>query len=120
MERGEQEQIFSKKVKAGKRTYFIDVRATKSNDYFITLTESRKQLRDGEFVYEKSKVFLYKEDFDTVLEAMKESINHVKTELLPDVDFDQFKNHYENGAYTNTPKTNTEDTNLLGSDLKWE
>lgn len=88
------ESIFSKRVKAGKRrTYFFDVRSTKGNDYFVTLTESKK--RFNEEGYERHKIFLYKEDFNKFLKGLEETINHVKTELMPDFDFDNFNHEYE-------------------------
>jgi len=80
--------IFSKRVKAGKRTYFFDVRSTKSNDYFLTITESTKKFDDGNYV--KSKIFLYKEDFNKFSEALTETIKHVKSELLPEYNYDEF------------------------------
>lgn len=87
------ENIFSKRLRAGKRrTYFFDVRTTKNNDYFVTLTESKKRY-DGEG-YDRHKIFLYKEDFNKFVDALNETINHVKTELMPDFDFDAF-NHDE-------------------------
>lgn len=85
------ENLFSRKLKAGKRrTYFFDVRATKGNDYFVTLTESKRRF-NGEG-YDRHKIFLYKEDFNKFLTALTETIDHVKTELMPDFDFDSF-NH---------------------------
>jgi Protein of unknown function (DUF3276) len=90
VEEREREEIFSKKVRAGKRTYFFDVKSTRSSDYYITITESRRYQKDDGFAYEKHKMFLYKEDFDKFMEALKESVDHVKTELLPDFDFSQF------------------------------
>lgn len=90
MEEREREEIFSKRVRAGKRTYFFDVKSTRSSDYYITITESRRYQKDDGFTYEKHKMFLYKEDFDKFMEALKESVDHVKTELLPDFDFSQF------------------------------
>jgi len=83
----DQNSVYSKRVKAGKRrTYFFDVRTTKSNDYFITITESKKRFNaDG---YDRHKIFIYKEDFKKFIESMQETIDHVKTELLPDFDFD--------------------------------
>lgn len=83
--------IYSKKIRAGKRTYFFDVRSTRSSDYYLTITESRRFQKDGEFVFEKSKLFVYKEDLDKVVEALQDAVNHIKTELLPHVDFDQFR-----------------------------
>ena len=82
------EEIYSKKVRAGKRTYFFDVKSTKANDYFITITESKKRFEDGTFV--KHKIFLYKEDFNKFVEAFEETISYVKTELMPEYNFDEF------------------------------
>ncbi len=87
------ESIFSQRLKAGKRrTYFFDVRATRGNDYFITLTESKKRFNDGG--YDRHKIFIYKEDFNKFLKALTETIDHVKTELMPDYDFDSFNHEY--------------------------
>jgi hypothetical protein len=72
----EREEVFSKKVRAGKRTYFFDVKATRSNDYYITVTESKKRLEDGVFV--KHKIFLYKEDFEKFAEGLKETVDYIK------------------------------------------
>jgi len=86
------DEIYSEKVKAGKRTYFFDVKSTRSNDYYLTITESKKRYNkdDEGFTYEKHKIFLYKEDFNKFMEALNATVNHVKTELMPDVDFSQF------------------------------
>lgn len=85
------ESIFSKRIKAGKRrTYFFDVRETRGNDYFITITESKKRFNDEG--YDRHKMFIYKEDFNKFLTALTETIDHVKTDLMPDFDFDAF-NH---------------------------
>ncbi len=90
------ETFFSKRLKAGKiRTYFFDVRSTRSNDYFITLTESKKKFNEGG--YERHKIFLYKEDFNKFLKALGETIDYVKTELMPDFDFDAFNHEYPEG-----------------------
>ena len=72
----EREEVFSRKVRAGKRTYFFDVKATRSNDYYLTVTESKKRLEDGVFV--KHKIFLYKEDFEKFAEGFKESVDFIK------------------------------------------
>ncbi|MGN6638421.1 MAG: DUF3276 family protein [Mucilaginibacter sp.] len=72
----EREEVFSKKVRAGKRTYFFDVKATRSNDYYITVTESKKRLEDGVFI--KHKIFLYKEDFEKFAEGLKETVDYIK------------------------------------------
>ena len=90
------ESVFSSKIRAGKRrTYFFDVRATKGNDYFLTITESRKRFDDNG--YDRSKIFLYKEDFNKFLKALTESLDYVKTDLMPDFDFDAFNHEYEEG-----------------------
>jgi hypothetical protein len=75
-ENREREEVFSKKVRAGKRTYFFDVKATRSNDYYVTITESKKRLEDGVFI--KHKIFLYKEDFEKFSEGLKETIEYIK------------------------------------------
>jgi hypothetical protein len=84
----DRQEIFSKKIRAGKRTYFFDVKSTKGNDYFITITESKKRFEDGSFV--KHKIFLYKEDFNKFMEALNDTVNHVKTELMPEYNFEEF------------------------------
>lgn len=85
------ESLFSKRIKAGKRrTYFFDVRETRGSDYFITITESKKRFNDDG--YDRHKMFLYKEDFNKFLAALTDTINFVKTDLMPDFDFDAF-NH---------------------------
>lgn len=94
------ETLYSKRLKAGKRrTYFFDVRATRGNDYFLTITESKKRFNDDG--YDRHKIFLYKEDFNKFIAALTEAVDHVKTELLPDFDFDSFSHedyeHHENG-----------------------
>src|ERR1700750_2869765 len=72
----EREEVFSKKVRAGKRTYFFDVKATRSNDYYVTITESKKRLEDGVFI--KHKIFLYKEDFEKFVEGLNGTIDYIK------------------------------------------
>ncbi|HAF30012.1 MAG TPA: DNA-binding protein [Bacteroidales bacterium] len=73
------EEIFSKVVRAGKRTYFLDVKATRRNDYYLTITESKKRFnRDGRHYFEKHKIFLYKEDFEKFTENLEEVISFIK------------------------------------------
>lgn len=89
------ESLYSKRIKAGKRrTYFFDVRATRGNDYFITITESKKRFDDNG--YDRHKMFLYKEDFNKFLAGLTDTINYVKTDLMPDFDFDAFNHDQEN------------------------
>ncbi len=88
------ESVYSRKVRAGKRrTYFFDVRRTKGDDFYLTLTESTKRYEgDG---YERHKIFLYKEDFNRFLAGLEDVIDHVKTELLPEYDYDEFTRRHE-------------------------
>lgn len=83
------DSIYSKRIRAGKRrTYFFDVRATRGNDYYLTITESRKRFDDNG--YDRHKIFLYKEDFNKFVKGLSEAVDYVKTELMPDFDFDAF------------------------------
>jgi len=85
------DSVYSKRIRAGKRrTYFFDVRETRGNDYYLTITESRKRF-DSEG-YDRHKIFLYKEDFNKFIKGLGEAVDYVKTELMPDFDFDAF-NH---------------------------
>lgn len=106
VEEREKEKIYSKRVRAGKRTYFFDVKSTRGNDYYLTITESRRHPQGDGFTYEKHKMFIYKEDFDKFLEALRGTVDHIKNELMPEVDFTQFaqKEEYDD----------------FNSDLKWE
>lgn len=89
---------FSKKLKAGKRrTYFFDVRSTKHGDYFLTITECKKKFNSDD--YESSKVFLYKEDFKKFVEALNETVDYVKNELMPDYDYEA-EREYKTGNHT--------------------
>lgn len=102
----DREEIFSKRVKAGKRTYFFDVKSTKSNDYYLTITESKRRMQGDTFVFEKHKIFLYKEDFGKFIEALQGAVDHVKNDLMPEVDFSQY----------DVEESETE----LDDELKWE
>ncbi len=87
------ESVYSKRIRAGKRrTYFFDVRATRGNDYYLTITESRKRFNDNG--YDRHKIFLYKEDFNKFIKALTEAVDYVKTDLMPDFDFDAFNHEY--------------------------
>ncbi len=124
------ESIFSKKVRAGKRrTYFFDVRQTKGEDYYLTLTESTKKFNSDS--YERHKIFLYKEDFNRFLDGLTEAINYVKTELMPDYDYDEFTRRHEeweaqnakpNNAVTNAEEDITNDMDEKtdsSDDMSW-
>jgi hypothetical protein len=110
------DEIFSEKVKAGKRTYFFDVKSTRANDFYVTITESKKRFnKDNEgFTYEKHKIFLYKEDFNKFMDALNNTINHVKNELMPGVDFSSFEhNHREKEVVEEGKPTND-------NELRWD
>ena len=91
------DSVFSRKIRAGRRrTYFFDVRTTRGNDYYLTITESKKRF-DGNG-YERHKLFIYKEDFNKFLSELTEGVDHIKG-LMPDFDFDAFAHKYdENGG----------------------
>ncbi len=109
------ESVYSKKVRAGKRrTYFFDVRQTKGDDFYLTLTESTKKFNgDG---YERHKIFLYKEDFNRFIEGLEEAINHVKTQLLPDYDYDEFTRRHDEYDEANGGGV---DFNTEDEDISW-
>lgn len=79
------EDVYSKPVRAGKRTYFFDVKATKGNDYYLTITESKRRIdQTGNFSYDKHKIFLYKEDFEKFAEGLQEVIGYIRANCLKD------------------------------------
>ncbi|HRW21594.1 MAG TPA: DUF3276 family protein [Bacteroidales bacterium] len=113
-ERKRRDEIYSIAIKAGKRTYFFDVKETRRGDYYLTLTESKKVFdREGNFRYEKHKIFLYKEDFDKFSEALSNSISYIK-ENAPEVDFD------ESASFKRQEKTEQEKDTSDFSDVKFE
>lgn len=77
-EKNIKEEIFTKVVRAGKRTYFFDVKATRKDDYYLTITESKKRLgKEGKVFYEKHKIFLYKEDFEKFSGGLKDAVTYI-------------------------------------------
>ena len=79
------EDVYSKPVRAGKRTYFFDVKATKGKDYYLTITESKRKVdSNGNFAYDKHKIFLYKEDFEKFTEGLEEVLNYIKSNCIKD------------------------------------
>ena len=101
------ESVYSQRIRAGKRrTYFFDIRETRGNDYYLTITESRKKFNeDG---YDRHKIFLYKEDFNKFLKGMTEAIDYVKTDLMPDFDFDAFNHENVENYEGNSPEVKKE------------
>ena len=112
-------EIYSQRVKAGKRTYFFDIKSTRSNDYYLTITESKRRFKDDGFFYEKHKIFLYKEDFGKFMEALNQTVDHLKTELMPEVDFSKFDEVEEVGE-SEVEKTEKSIETSESSDLKWD
>lgn len=105
---GDREEVFSKAVKAGKRTYFFDVKSTRGNDLYITITESKKRFHeDGKFSYEKHKIFLYKEDFDKFIEGLQEALDKV----------DELRS---NGEYPDLPPPAPNNENRSADDISFE
>lgn len=109
----ESAEIFSKAVKAGKRTYFFDVKATRGNDYYLTITESKKRFdEEGNFQFEKHKLFLYKEDFDKFADGLQEIIDFIRSrEDYQPPQYQQQNTNHDNIVHLNT----NEDRHLNGS-----
>ena len=117
--RQRQDSEYSNKVRAGKRrTYFFDVRRTKGDDFYLTLTESTKRFdNDG---YERHKIFLYKEDFNRFIAGLEDAINYVKTELMPDYDYDEFTRRHEEFDAQRDAEDNYENTPVEPAELENE
>ncbi len=97
----EKEEIYSKVLRAGRRTYFFDVRATKAGDYYLTITESKKFTNDdGSFHYKKHKIYLYKEDFSEFNEILKEMTDYIITEKGDEVISERHQKDYKKEDYT--------------------
>ena len=104
-----EQDILSKALRAGRRTYFFDVKATKAGDYYLTLTESKKFTNDdGSFHYKKHKIYLYKEDFNEFSEILNEMTNYIISEKGEEViserhqkDFKKEENHETNNDEDN-------------------
>jgi len=108
----EKEEIFSKVLRAGRRTYFFDVRSTRADDYYLTITESKKFTNDdGSFYYKKHKIYLYKEDFDGFREILEEMTNYIINEKGEEVISERhqkdFKKEYDDDDDSNNKATST-------------
>jgi hypothetical protein len=98
-EQNDREEIYSKPVRAGKRTYFFDVKSTKGEDLYLTVTESKKRFRDdGTFYYEKHKIFLYKEDFEKFSEGLNDAIQFINSNNRGEI-----SNHSQNVKVESQP-----------------
>jgi hypothetical protein len=108
----QKEEIFTKVVRAGKRTYFFDVKATRKEDYYLTITESKKRLgKEGKVFYEKHKIFLYKEDFEKFTEGLKDAVTYIvngREGIHTPVEPVEFKPAEEKEAFTTEEFTNIE------------
>ena len=107
LERSEPDGIYSKVLRAGRRTYFFDVRETRAGDYYLTITESKKNTNeDGSFFYKKHKIYLYKEDFGNFKEILDEITSYVVDERGEEVISERHQKNYD--GFTETPVSNGE------------
>ncbi len=103
-EKTEREEIYSRKIRAGKRTYFIDVKATRRSDFYITITESKKRFyRDGKYFFEKHKIFLYKEDFEKFVDGLTEMVDFIRQNQQDYGDFNRLDQDHEYENRTHEP-----------------
>lgn len=108
------DDVYSRPVRAGKRTYFFDVKATKGNDYYLTITESKRRIeKDGRFAYDKHKIFLYKEDFEKFTQGLEEVIAFIKEKCpIPVVERTMEDEH--------RPSSRNDEGNSQFSDINFE
>ena len=108
------DDVYSRPVRAGKRTYFFDVKATKGNDYYLTITESKRRIeKDGRFAYDKHKIFLYKEDFEKFTQGLEEVIAFIKEKCpIPVVERTMEEEH--------RPSSRDDEGNSQFSDINFE
>ena len=120
----EQEEIFSKVMRAGRRTYFFDVRATKAGDYYLTITESKKFTNDdGSFHYKKHKIYLYKEDFTEFREILGEMTDYIINEKGTEVISERHQKDYkreDNDFVAQEPKTHEDTSTDSFTDISFE
>ncbi len=113
------DSVYSKRVRAGKRrTYFFDVRQTKGDDFYLTLTESTRRFHGNG--YERHKIFLYKEDFNRFLSGLEDAITYVKTELMPDYDYDEFTRRHEEWEAQRAAELEAEEAGETSGESKLE
>lgn len=117
-ERIEQEEIFSQVLRAGRRTYFFDVRATKADDYYLTVTESKKFTHDdGSFRYQKHKIYLYKEDFSDFHEMLKKATDYIITEKGDEVISERHQKDFKKEDNTEETKSTQSFTDVSFDDI---
>jgi len=113
------EEIYSKSLRAGRRTYFFDVRETKAGDYYLTLTESKKFTNeDGSFHYKKHKIYLYKEDFADFKDTMAEMMDYIVTEKGQEVISDRHQKDYKPEEVVETKPEDTSSKNFTDIDFE--
>ena len=104
----ERDELYTKVVRAGKRTYFFDVKATRKDDYYLTVTESKKRLgKDGKLFYEKHKIFLYKEDFEKFMSGLADAISFIGAETISSEIAEQIEKN-QNESLSSVEYTNVE------------
>ena len=118
----EKDEIFSKVLRAGRRTYFFDVRSTKAEDYYITITESKKFTEeDGSFHFKKHKIYLYKEDFSAFKEILEEMtsfvLNNKGEEVISERHQKDFKREYTSEYQEETPQVEKNFTDINFDDI---
>ena len=117
------EDIFSKPVRAGKRTYFFDVKATRGDDYYLTITESKRRIDDnGKFSYDKHKLFLYKEDFEKFADGLKEAFDFIKNEKGDDygIEIDEYSSTPVAESMPATEKPSVDSDSSYTSDISFD
>jgi hypothetical protein len=113
-ERNEKEEVFTKVVRAGKRTYFFDVKTTRNEDLYLTITESKKRLgKEGKMFYEKHKIFLYREDFEKFCDGLREAVDFAESGAVPE----QVSYHVEESLASVEEVQETEFSNVDFEDL---
>lgn len=115
-QQNDREEIYSKAVRAGKRTYFFDVKSTRKDDYYLTITESKKRIApDGKMYYEKHKLFLYKEDFEKFADGLDDVINFIRNNNFTEED----QNNQDESNSTENPEVQQSDfSNISYDDLE--
>ncbi len=109
----DQEEIYSKVLRAGRRTYFFDVRSTKAGDYYLTITESKKFTHDdGSFHYKKHKIYLYKEDFTAFREIMEEMMDYIIDEKGLEVISERHQKDFKKEEFTDSTETTEDETSV--------
>lgn len=112
----DREEIYSKAVRAGKRTYFFDVKSTRKDDYYLTITESKKRIApDGKMYYEKHKLFLYKEDFEKFADGLDDVINFIRNNNFTQ---EEQINEEKSSTPDNSEAQNSDFSNISYDDLE--